>query len=349
MAAATPEEPNMRKDRAAPEGAIHRLAVESEVLKGNLLGDPTRRRVDVYVPAGHDGRDLPLLVDLVGYTAGGPAHTNWKNYGESVPERLDRLIGAGEMPPVVVAFPDCFTRLGGNQYIDSAAMGPWATFLVGEMLPQVEERFGCGGEGRRGVFGKSSGGYGAIVHGMLHGGSVWSAVACHSGDMGFERLYHLGEFCLVLRHLVDHGMSIEAFIRKFEAGPKAKDADWHILMVLAQCATFDPDPLQFLGLRLPVDMETADLIPERWANWLRWDPLRMAGEARHQEALRRLKLLFIDCGDVDQYNLVYGARLMHRTLAGLGIEHVYEEFHDNHSSVDYRMDRSLPLLARALS
>ena len=26
-------------------------------------------------------------------TAGGPAHTNWKNYGENLPERLDRLIG----------------------------------------------------------------------------------------------------------------------------------------------------------------------------------------------------------------------------------------------------------------
>jgi len=28
----------------------------------------------------------------------------------------------------------------------------------------------------------------------------------------------------------------------------------------------------------------------------------------------------------------------------LGIEHVYEEFDDNHSGLDYRMDRSLPLL-----
>jgi enterochelin esterase-like enzyme len=339
----------MRKDRSAPEGSLQSLWIDSECLKGNLIGDPTRRRVDVYVPAGHDGRGLPLLVDLVGYTAGGPAHTNWKNHGENVPERLDRLIASGEMRPVVVAFPDCFTRLGGNQYIDSAAMGAWETFLVREMLPQVEERFGCGGDGRRGVFGKSSGGFGAIVHGMRHGGSIWSAVACHSGDMGFDCLYHRGEFCGVLRHLVDHGMSIEAFIHKFESTPKAKDADWHVMMMLAQCASFDPDPLQFLGLRLPVHMDTCEIIEERWANWLRWDPLRMADEAQHQEALRKLKVLFFDCGDIDQYNMVYGARLMHRKLERFGIEHVYEEFHDNHSSVDYRMDRSLPLLARALS
>jgi len=338
----------LRKDRSAPEGSVHTLWIESERLRSNLLGDPARRRVDVYIPAGHDGSGLPLLVDLVGYTAGGPAHTSWKNYGENVPERLDRLIGTGAMPPVVVAFPDCFTRLGGNQYIDSAAMGAWETFLIQEMLPAVEARFSCGGMGRRGVFGKSSGGYGAIVHAMRHGGTVWAAAACHSGDMGFELLYR-SDFCNTLRMLAEHEMSVEAFIRRFEAGPKVKDKDWHAMMILAQCATFDPDPTQFLGIRLPVDLHTCELIEERWANWLKWDPLRMADRPDHLDALRSLKLLFIDCGDIDQYNLIYGARILHRKLDAAGVKHVYEEFHDDHSSVDYRMDRSLPLLADALS
>lgn len=338
----------MRKDYNQPEGTVHCLWLDSQCLRGNLLGDPSRRRIDVYVPAGHDGRGLPLLVDLVGYTAGGPGHTNWKNYGENVPERLDRLIGTGAMPPVVVAFPDCFTRLGGNQYIDSAATGPWETFLIQEMLPFVEERFSCGGEDRRAVFGKSSGGYGALVHALRHGGSVWAAAASHSGDVGFEFLYHLGEFANTLRHLADHGMSIETFIRKFEAGPKAKDADWHAMMILAQAATFDPAPKEFYGVRLPVDIETCELIAERWANWLRWDPLRMADDEQHRDALRKLKCLYIDCGDIDQYNMVYGSRLLHRKLDAAGIAHTYEEFHDNHSSVDYRMDTSLPLLAKAL-
>jgi hypothetical protein len=75
----------------------------------------------------------------------------------------------------------------------------------------------------------------------------------------------------------------------------------------------------------------------------------MAEEPQHLDALRRLKCLFIDCGDLDQYNLVYGARVLHRTLEAAGVAHTYEEFHDNHSSIDYRMDRSLPLLAAALA
>src|SRR5258708_36514078 len=120
----------MRRDQATPHGTVHRLTIKSDVLKTNMLGDPTTRLVDVYVPAGSDGRDLPLLVDLVGFTAGGPAHTNWKNFGENAPERLDRLIAAGEMPPGVPAFSDCFTKLGGNQDINSARMGARGGFLL---------------------------------------------------------------------------------------------------------------------------------------------------------------------------------------------------------------------------
>src|SRR5919108_5938537 len=145
-------------------GSISRVTIESQALKSNMLDDSSVRVVDVYVPAGHDGQGLPLLVDLVGFTSSGLSHTNWVGFGENVPERLDRLIGEQRMSPVVVAFPDCFTRLGGNQYINSAAMGAWEDFLLHEMLPAVEQRFGCGGAGRRGVFGKSSRGDGAITH-----------------------------------------------------------------------------------------------------------------------------------------------------------------------------------------
>ena len=50
-----------------------------------MLGDPTTRAVDVYVPAGHDGQGLPLLVDLVGFTGSGLAHTNWTASGRTCP------------------------------------------------------------------------------------------------------------------------------------------------------------------------------------------------------------------------------------------------------------------------
>ncbi len=257
-----------------PQGSLHSLVVEGNSLSSNLLGDDTVRRVDVYIPAGHDGQGLPLLVDLAGFTSSSLAHVGWRNYGENLPERLDRLIGSGVMAPVVMAFPDSFTRLGGNQFVNSAAIGNWEDFLTGEMLSAIEGRFGCGGAGKRGLFGRSSGGYGSIIHGMRYGGDVWSAVACHSGDMDFPLMYR-NEFCSVLRTLEKYDFSIKAFMENFEKGPKASGSDWMTLMLLAQCASFDPDPGQYLGIRLPVTTDTCELIEERWSNWLHWDPLVM--------------------------------------------------------------------------
>lgn len=334
----------MRLHPDDPAGSVQTLWLDSRILRDNPLGDPTRRRIDVYLPAGHDGSGLPLLVDLVGFLSGGPVHGNWRNFGENLPERLDRLIAAGELPPVVVALPDCFTRLGGNQYINSSALGNWADVLVQEMVPLVEGRFGCGGVGRRGVFGKSSGGYGALMHALLYP-QFWAAAACHSGDMAFELVY-LPEFPNLLRALAPFDFRPEAWLREFHAKPKQKGSDLHILLMLAMCASFDPDPAQPYGIRLPVDPHTCELIPSRWHNFLRRDPLQVAAE--HGQGLKQLKLLYVDCGTEDQYNLLYGARRLHRLLQQQGVAHVYEEFRDDHSGIDYRMDRSLPLLVQAL-
>lgn len=335
----------MKRDFSAPAGTVHRLTVESSAMKGNLLGDPTERIVDVYVPHGHDGRGLPLLVDLVGFTAGGPVHTNWRNFQENIPEQADRLIHEGAMKPCVIAFPDCFTKLGGNQYINSSAMGRWDDFLLQECVPFVESRFHCGGSGKRGVFGKSSGGYGAMVHALLHP-DFWAAAASHSGDVGWE-LLHLADLPKVLRSLAKQDNSIEKWLKAFFEKRKVKDDEVYVLMWLAMAASYDPDPSVYMGVRLPVDMETCELIPERWKNWMAWDPLTLV-ETNHF-GLKNLKALYIDCGDIDQYNLVYGSRRMHRALERHGVPHTYQEFPDDHSAVDYRMDISFPILSKALS
>src|SRR3979490_1844568 len=57
----------MRRARSGSEGTVRRLRLHSAVLENNLLGDPADRSIDVYVPGGHSGGGLPLLVDLVGY------------------------------------------------------------------------------------------------------------------------------------------------------------------------------------------------------------------------------------------------------------------------------------------
>jgi len=69
---------------------------------------------------------------------------------------------------------------------------------------------------------------------------------------------------------------------------------------------------------------------------------------QHADALRSLRLLYVDCGTKDEFHLHHGARRFVRELSKLGIAHHYEEFDDGHMNVPYRYDTSLPMLARAL-
>src|SRR6202030_3807622 len=135
--------------------------------------------------------------------------------------------------------------------------------------------------------GKSSGGYGAMVHALLHS-DFWSAAACHSGDMGWD-LIQQPEMPRVLRALAKEGGSPQRWLDAFFAKRKVKDDDVHILMMLCMCATYDPDLTAYLGVRLPVDPETCELLPEHWANWMKWDPLTLVHT--HAEGLKSLKAL----------------------------------------------------------
>lgn len=331
------------------KGRVETLILDSDAIKNNILGDTHLRQVAVYLPEGYDDGDsqYPLLVDIAGFTGSGLSHVAWKGFGESVPQRIERLIAEEKMGDVIVAFPDCFTSLGGNQYINSSVMGDWADFLTLEMLPELERRFRLiPGKASKGLFGKSSGGYGAMVHGMLYS-DYWGAIACHSGDMAFDLAY-LSDFPKTLMHLGHYDGNIKSFIRKMEKGKKVKGHDLHTLMILAMAATYDPAPDLPYGIRLPVDPHTCVLDEVLWSRWLEWDPVKMVDRSDVLENLRSLKGVYIDCGSDDQYSLVFGARQLVKKMIEGSVDHTYEEFSDNHSSVDYRMDTSLPFLYQKL-
>lgn len=336
----------MRKTEMAPRGEVKLLEIQSNVLKENMLGDPSHRKVAVYLPANFkQSEHYPMVMDLAAFTSSGLAHVGWKNFSENLPERLDRLMDEGKLEPAIFVFPDCFTRLGGNQYINSLAIGRYEDFLIEELIPFIEDQFPCGGSGYRGCFGHSSGGYGALIHGMKYP-EVWSAVASHSGDMGFDLVY-LSRMPGALDELAKHDHSIEGFIRHFEAQNRPRGSEIMCLMNLAMGATYDPDPKEYLGIRLPIDPETAEIIPERWENWRRHDPVELV--EKYAENLKKLKGIFIDCGSQDEYSMHYGARRFHKALKKQEIDHIYEEHDGGHSGIDFRYDRSLPYLVKALS
>ncbi len=100
------------------------------------------------------------------------------------------------------------------------------------------------------------------------------------------------------------------------------------------------------SIQLPFDLHTLELDNDRWDQWLRHDPLNLLES--HADQLAALELLYIDVGSRDQYNIQYGTRAFVKRLSALGIEHHFEEFDGTHSGLDWRLDISLPKLARVL-
>src|SRR5437868_2486584 len=169
---------------------VEMVPVHSVVLQGNPLGDPATRDLPVLLPPGYDAgsRRYPALYGLAGFTGRGVQMLNIDPWQPNMVQRLDQLYAAG-MPHAIVALPDCFTTLGGSQYLNSQAVGRYEDYVVNELVPFVDDRFRTIPQPEsRGVFGKSSGGYGAMVLGMRHP-DVFGALACHSGDMWFELCY----------------------------------------------------------------------------------------------------------------------------------------------------------------
>ena len=368
-----------RKRPSRTGGTVVVLEHRSKILADNPLGDPAQRKLGVWLPHEYDsdsthgrGRRFPVLYDLVGFTGTGIAHLNWKPFSENVAERAARLVRDQRMGPAIIVFPDCFTSLGGNQYVNSSAIGNYADFLLDEVIPLVDREFRTlASRDHRGCFGKSSGGYGAMIHGMKYA-AHWGAIANHSGDAYFDFIYRadwpntlneLGNFRRPPRKAgryqnradsVDDGKLAQGLddgrVRRFLDGMWKKQkltlGEGHALMNVCMAATYDPDPAAPNGFRLPFHMETGVLLPQRWKRWLQHDPVLLVD--KYADNLRRLKGIYVDCGWRDQYHIHYGSRQLSRALEKARVTHHYEEFDDTHSDIDYRMDVSLPFLYRAL-
>jgi hypothetical protein len=118
-------------------------------------------------------------------------------------------------------------------------------------------------------------------------------------------------------------------------------------MVLAEAGAYSPEPARDHLIELPFDLDTGEIDWTVWRRWKAWDPVEMA--ATHAEALRRMKLIFVDAGTRDEHNLDIGARIFVRRLHMLGIACEHQEFDDGHRGTGYRYDVSLPKLAAAIA
>jgi S-formylglutathione hydrolase FrmB len=322
------------KERA---GRLDEHELESAALTGNTLGDPSRRPLWVYSPPGTDDEALPAVYLIQGMTGQIDMWRNRSAFRPTLLELVDRLFAEEGCPPARVVFVDAWTSLGGSQFLDSPATGNYHTYLCDEVVAFVDERYPTSA---RGIAGKSSGGYGAMVTPMLRP-DLFHGLATHAGDALFELCY-LTEFPQVVRALRDHYEgSYDRFWEDFRSRPAfTKPADPVLLNTYAMAACYSAG-------ELPFDAVTGQLKDDVWARWLAWDPVRMVDG--HAEALRGLRAIYLDAGNRDEYYLDLGAEAFKKALARVGVTDVFFELFDaKHGAIEYRYPLAIRYLAERL-
>ncbi|HXV56945.1 MAG TPA: alpha/beta hydrolase-fold protein [Gaiellaceae bacterium] len=340
----------MRPWSFEPAGRFEETVFASEALRGNPLGDPHERPLWVYLPPGYDDepeRRYPAVYLIQGLTGQLDMWRNRAAFRHTFPELADELFARGEAPPCLLVWVDCWTSIGGSQFLDSPGTGRYHTYLCDEVVPWVDARYRTlAAREHRGIAGKSSGGYGAMVTPMLRP-DLFGALATHAGDALFEVCY-LPDFREAARALRDeYEGSFERFWESFRGRPAfSREHDGVLLNVwcMAACYSADPDGT----VRLPFDVATGRLVPEIWERWLAWDPVRMV--PGHAEALRSLVAVYVDSGTKDEWYLDLGAAAFRDALADVGVTDVhFELFEAGHMAIEYRYPLSLRYLAERLA
>lgn len=319
-------------------GSVIRVRHESEVLKGNPLGDPYVRELFVYLPPEYDAdtKKYPTVYCLTGFTGRGKMLLNDSAFTPNLAERMDKLIAAGAIKPMIAVMPNCFTWFGGSQYINSTATGRYEDYLTEEIVSFVDENFRTiDDRAARAVMGKSSGGYGSLIMAMRHA-DIFGLACSTAGDAYFEYCYPM-DFAKAFRLIKGDPIG---FMKKFWSTEKHGKDDHAAINTIGMAACYSPDDEAF---DMPFDLESGEVRPDIWARWLEHDPFRLV--EKYVENLKSLKLLYLDAGTRDEFSLDVGARILSKKLSEHDVKHIHEEFDDGHFGISYRYDRSLELIS----
>jgi hypothetical protein len=333
-----------------PAGRLEEVVFTSELLKQNPLGDPSQRPLWIYLPPGYaetPQKRYPSIYMIQGFTGQIDMWRNRLPFRKNFPELADELFARGEAPPCILVWVDCWTSLGGSQFVDSPAIGRYHSYLCDEVVPWVDAHYRTlPHRDHRALAGKSSGGYGAMITPMLRP-DLWGGLATHAGDALFEVCYQpeFREAARLLREKYDG--SYDTFWQDFHNRPAFSRFGDEVLTnewAMAACYSADEDG----SVHLPFDLTTGELLPQVWQRWLAWDPVRMV--PAHAESLRSMRAIYIDAGRRDQYYLELGALAFRNALVEAGVtDFFFELFDATHSAIEYRYPLSLQYLAERLS
>jgi len=301
----------------------------AESLKGNPLGDEYKR--EIIKIENSVKPSTPVFIGLPGFFGSGNSFLN-KSYTSfdfiDLIERLDREYS------YIIVLPDTMTKFGGNQFVDSTAVGNYKSFIAVDLVNYIRRLYG-----NRDIylFGKSSGGFGSISIALDYP-DIFSGFIDISGDSYFPYCY-LPDFSTA--YLAMKGKTLEGFIESYRQQMVHSQDELEAYNVVAMAASYSPDGN---NIQLPFSIDTGEIIPDVWNKWLEFDPVnRLSSEV---EKLKGKKII-LQTGNRDEYKINIGMNMIHEILKKNKIGHYYKEYPNGHFNTNYFYLDSFPEILKS--
>lgn len=315
----------LQLEPAPPAGRVVADTAPAPALAGNLLGDPTRQPVWVYLPPGYDeeaGRRYPTLYLLHGVLDDPSVWFEPVYQGMTIQSTMDSLVAAGEVAPMIVVMPNGRNALGGSYYQDSPVIGNWSDFIARDVVAHVDRHYRTiRAPEARAIAGHSMGGYGALRAGMLHP-EVFSVV------------YGMNPCCLCCmdEEAVPENLDLDAYGSIDALWAELEDGNIWPLVVAGAGAAFSPNPDRppfYSDPALLVEKGVAvpdSAVMERWR-----DAYPLSSVSRRADAMQTLSGLALDSAFEDEFlHILPSTAAFSDSLVAHGVPHVYEVYEGDH-------------------
>jgi len=309
------------------------LKIDSKAIADFPMGDAAKRRMPLLLPDNYDenrAEPYPVVVVLAGYGS----HPEKFIFSSSVFDRplstkLNQAMIEKSMPEAIIVFPDCTSKLGGSQFINSPAFGNYMGYLCDEIIPEIDQQYHTyKNRHYRAITGHSSGGFGAMVTSMLRP-DVFAHMASSAGDCFFEGLFMplITPTLIAIKQAKGMDKFINLFLNDNLPGNRG---NFEAMMMLAMAPCFAPKieaPIIYGDLFF--DLNDGKINDAIWQRYLDWDPVQMT--PKYLDAWSQMKTIRLDCGRSDPYGMQWGQAQIAKTLQDNQIKCSLNEYSGGHN------------------
>ncbi len=319
--------PVVTRASAQNGGVTHVDTVPAPSLRANLVGDPDRRAMTVYLPPSYRSRPLrryPVVYLLHGFAADHRAFIRGAYQNLNIRLSMDSLIRAGAVGEMIVVTPNAQNAYDGSFYANSPVTGNWEDFIVRDLVSFVDRRYRTVRSAKgRGIAGHSMGGYGALRIGMRN-------------PEIFSAMYGMSACCLSLASTPLSSADTANWRRVIAVDDRQKfdKAGFLTHVYIAFAAVNSPNPQRaplFIDLPYRLAGSEKKLVVDS-AVVARWRSGPLSAAATYARNLRRMNIGF-DAGTADGFrDIPVNAARLDSVLTQLGIPHMFELYEGTHGS-----------------